>query len=53
MDMVTICGCKSKHKLCSDCIYDKTECPICKEDLGLLYCDICYEYKNKLVRYRL
>ena len=49
MDMVTICGCKSKHKLCSDCIYDKTECPICKEDLGLVYCDICYEYKNKLV----
>jgi len=49
MDMVTICGCKSKHKLCSDCIYDKTECPVCKEDLGLVYCDICMEYKKEIV----
>ena len=49
MDMVTICGCKSNHKLCSECIYDKTECPVCDEDLGLVYCDICYEYKKELV----
>jgi len=49
MDMVTICGCKSKHKLCSECIYDKTECPICNEDLGLVHCDICMEYKKELV----
>ena len=49
MDMVTISGCKSKHKLCSECIYDKTECPVCNEDLGLQHCDICYEYKKVLV----
>ena len=49
MDMVTICGCKSKHKLCSVCIYDKTECPVCKEDLGLVHCDICMEYKKELI----
>jgi hypothetical protein len=49
MDMVTISGCKSEHKLCSECIYDKTECPVCKEDLGLVHCDICYEYKKELV----
>ena len=46
MDMIIICGCKSKHKLCSDCIYDKTECPVCNEDLGLVYCNICYESKH-------
>ena len=49
MDMVTISGCKSEHKLCSECIYDKTECPVCNEDLGLVHCDICYEYKKELV----
>ena len=49
MDIVTISGCKSNHKLCSECIYDKTECPVCNEDLGLVHCDICYEYKKKLV----
>ena len=49
MDMVTISSCESKHKLCSECIYDKTECPVCKEDLGLQHCDICYEYKKELV----
>jgi hypothetical protein len=49
MDMVTICGCKSKHKLCSECIYDKTECPVCNEDLGLVHCDICMVYKKELV----
>ena len=43
MDMVVISGCKSKHKLCSDCSDDITECPVCKEDLGLQHCDICYE----------
>lgn len=42
-------GCKSNHKLCSECIYDKTECPVCNEDLGLQHCDICYEYKKELV----
>ena len=49
MDMVTISSCESKHKLCSECIYDKTECPVCNEDLGLQHCDICYEYKKELV----
>jgi hypothetical protein len=49
LDMVTTCGCKSKHKLCSGCIYDKTECPVCNEDLGLVHCDICLEYKKELV----
>ena len=44
-----ISGCKSKHKLCSECIYDKTECPVCNEDLCLVHCDICYEYKKELV----
>jgi hypothetical protein len=48
-DMVTNCGCKSKHKLCSGCIDDITECPVCEEDLGLQYCDICYGYKKELV----
>ena len=47
--MVYISGCKSKHKLCSECIYDKTECPLCKEDMGLQHCDICLEYKKELV----
>ena len=28
---------------------DKTECPVCKEDLGLVHCDICYEYKKELI----
>jgi len=49
MAMVTISGCKSKHKLCYECIYDKTECPVCNEDLGLVHCDICMEYKKELV----
>ena len=49
MNMVTTCGCKSEHKLCSDCSYDITECPVCEEDLGLQHCDICYEYKKELV----
>ena len=49
MDMVIICGCKSKHKLCSECIYDKKECPVCNEELDLVYCDICMEYKKTLI----
>jgi hypothetical protein len=49
MDMLTISGCKSEHKICSECLYDKTECPVCNEDLGLVHCDICYEYKKELV----
>ena len=48
-DMVTNCGCKSNHKLCSECIYDKTECPVCEEDLGLQYCAICMQNKKKIV----
>ena len=48
MNTVIISGCKSKHKLCSECMY-KPECPVCNEDLGLVYCDICYEYKKELV----
>tara|TARA_B110000967_G_scaffold26583_1_gene24303 strand:+ start:197 stop:826 length:630 start_codon:yes stop_codon:yes gene_type:complete len=48
-DIVTISGCKFKHKICADCIHDKTKCPVCKEDLGLVHCDICYEYKKELV----
>ena len=43
MAMVAISGCKSKHKLCSDCSDDITECPVCEEDLGLQYCAICIE----------
>ena len=49
MDMVAISGCKSKHKLCSGCIDDITECPVCEEDLGLQYCAICMENKKKIV----
>ena len=49
MDMVIISGCKSKHKLCYNCIDYKTECPVCNEDLGLQHCDICLEYKKELV----
>ena len=49
MNMVINCGCKSKHKLCSECIYDKPECPVCNEDLNLINCDICMEYKKTLV----
>ena len=45
--MITICDCKSKHKLCSECIDDKTECPVCKDDFGLQNCAICMENKNK------
>ena len=48
-DMVTNCGCKSNHKLCSDCSDDITECPVCEEDLGLQYCAICMENKKKIV----
>ena len=48
-DMVTNCGCKSNHKLCPECIYDKTECPVCEEDLGLQYCAICMQNKKKIV----
>jgi len=47
--MITICDCKSKHKLCSDCSDDITECPVCEEDLGLQYCAICMENKKKIV----
>ena len=49
MNMVAISGCKSNHKLCPECICDITECPVCEEDLGLQYCDICYEYKKEIV----
>jgi len=47
--MVTSGGCKSKHNLCSECSDDITECPVCKEDLGLQYCAICMENKKKMV----
>ena len=49
MDMVAISGCKSKHKLCSDCSDDITECPVCEEDLGLQYCAICMENKKEII----
>ena len=49
MAMVAISGCKSKHKLCSDCSDDITECPVCEEDLGLQYCAICMQHKKKIV----
>jgi len=49
MNMLAISGCKSKHKLCSDCSDDITECPVCEEDLGLQYCAICMENKKKIV----
>ena len=49
MNMVTISGCKSKHKLCSVCSDDITECPVCEEDLGLQYCAICMENKKEIV----
>jgi len=49
MNMIIICGCKSKHKLCSGCSDDITECPVCEEDLGLQYCAICMENKKKIV----
>lgn len=49
MDMVSISGCKSKHKLCSDCSDNITECPVCEEDLGLRHCAICMEYKKEIV----
>ena len=48
-DMVTNCGCKSKHKLCCDCSDDITECPVCEENLGLQYCAICMENKKEIV----
>jgi len=48
-DMVYNSGCKSKHKLCSDCSDDITECPVCEEDLGLQYCAICMENKKEIV----
>ena len=50
MEKVTNCGCKSNHKLCSDCIDDITECPVCNEYLDLVYCNICYEYKKEIVK---
>ena len=49
MNMVTNCGCKSKHRLCSTCIDDITKCPVCENDLGLQYCAICMENKKKIV----
>jgi hypothetical protein len=49
MAMVAISGCKSKHKLCSVCSDDITECPVCEEDLGLQYCAICMENKKEIV----
>jgi len=49
MAMVAISGCKSKHKLCSTCIDDITQCPVCNEDLGLQYCAICMQHKKELV----
>ena len=49
MAMIAISGCKSKHKLCSVCSDDITECPVCEEDLGLQYCAICMENKKKIV----
>ena len=49
MDMVAISGCKSNHKLCSDCSDDITECPVCEEDLGLQYCAICMENKKEII----
>jgi len=50
MDMASISGCKLKHKLCSICIDDITECPVCNEDLGLHYCAICMEHKKILLK---
>jgi len=49
MKNVTTAECSLKHKLCYDCIHDKTECPVCDEDMGLFHCDICYRYKKELV----
>jgi len=49
MNMVTNCDCKSKHKLCSECSDDITECPVCKEDLGFQYCAICMQHKKEFI----
>ena len=49
MNMVTNYGCKSEHKLCSDCSDDITECPVCEEDLDLQYCAICMENKKEII----
>ena len=49
INKVSISGCKLKHKLCSDCSYDITECPVCEKDLGLLYCAICMENKKEII----
>ena len=49
MAMVAISGCKSKHKLCSDCSDDITECPVCNEDACLQYCAICMVNKKEIV----
>lgn len=49
MKKVTTSGCYSRHKLCYDCIYDKSKCPVCNEDIGIVHCDICYLYKKELV----
>ena len=49
MNVVTNCGCKSKHKLCFTCSDDITKCPVCKEDLSFQYCAICMENKKEIV----
>ena len=49
MNMVTNCGCESNHKLCSGCSDDIKKCPVCNEELGLLYCAICMENKKEIV----
>jgi hypothetical protein len=48
-DIVYNNGCKSKHKLCSDCSDDIRECPVCNEDLSLQYCAICMENKKEII----
>ena len=48
-DIVYNNGCKSKHKLCSDCSDDIRECPVCNEYLSLQYCAICMENKKEII----
>ena len=48
-DIITICNCKSNHKLCSEC-YDNKKCATYHEEMNTILCNICMEFNQELVQ---
>ena len=47
--MVINCGCKSKHKLCSECFDDIKKIHVYDKDLDFQYCAVYMQNKKKII----